>query len=73
MRRELSDAAVQDQARAFRDYYERGRPLHERGRLGAPLMAQDFDRWAASKDFAPGDLAAIRRALALPATRRRTA
>lgn len=47
-RRELSDQAVQDQARAYLDYSRRGHLT--------------FAQWADSKDFAPADWMAVKAA-----------
>lgn len=53
MRRELSDEAVKHQAEAF---------IAWSARKGYDFI-DAFSMWAATKDFAPADLAAIRKAI----------
>lgn len=63
MKRELSDAAVQYQAEAF---------LSWSARKGYDYL-DAFSMWAATKDFAPADLAAIREAVRTGRTKRESA
>lgn len=56
--RELSDEDIARQAEAFADYYSRLYISKAR-----PFVEAIFEDWAESKDFAPGDLAAIHAAM----------